>query len=927
MRKTALAAIGAAALVGAGPAHADFRIDSFTASVTRADGQNETQAGKVPDAATTQFDMHTTVPTDVDEHVRNVTLDLPPGFIGNPTIAPQCSGQALANLTCPVESQVGVVRVRHAVSPDGIVQIGPFPVYNMVPRRGEPARFGFPLKQNINVAIDIGVRSATDYGVTATLTDVSESLNITGSTVTLWGVPADATHDAERAQPQSCNSQSCTYGATSSAPRLAFLRNPTACPGTAPTTTLRVASWEGSTVSQPATPPPPPTDGCGSLAFAPTLTAQPDTAQADSPAGFTFDLKVPQGDDPAALATPDLEKAVVTLPPGVTVNPSSADGLSACSLADIALHSLAGPSCPGSSKIGTVSVTTPLLSDPLEGSVYLAAQNDNPFGSVLAIYVVAEGQGVILKLPGRVDADPGTGQLTATFDQNPQLPFTELKLAFKGGPRAPLATPDGCGTYTTTSTMTPYSAPFSGPAAGTTDAFEIGSGCDGGFSPSFVAGATNTKAGQDTGFTLQLGRADGQQHFKTITTTLPPGLLAKVASVPLCADADATAGSCGPASQIGTTTVSAGPGSQPFFLGGSVYLTGPYKSAPYGLSIVVRALAGPYDLGTVVVRAALDVDRHDAHVTVTSDEIPNVLVARGADGQPAGFPLRVRSIQVDVDRPGFMVNPTSCAPMKVGTDAGSWEGAVTPLSTRFQIGGCQALAFSPKIKMTLKGKGQTKDGKHPILDTVVTQTPAEAHIGKVAVALPLSLALDPENSQVVCTVADAAAVNCPAKTRIGTAVANTPLLPHPLKGNVYLVQGIRTNASGRQVRTLPKLLVPLHGDVDLDLQAQTSVASNKLVTTFAAVPDAQISRFELTIAGGRHGILVVTHNQDLCKAKQVTAVKSTGQNAKAHNFDVTMKTPCATKRSARSSVKKKPAKKKAPAKKAGRSARWHVLAR
>lgn len=407
----------------------------------------------------------------------------------------------------------------------------------------------------------------------------------------------------------------------------------------------------------------------------------PASSQASSPSGFTFDLSVPQNENPDGLATAHLRKAVVQLPAGIAVSPSAADGLDACAPVNIDVHSSSDPTCPDASKIGTVSIQTPLLADPLQGAIYLATPNDNPSNTLLAIYLVAKGSGVVVKLPGSIMADPVTGQLTATFDNNPQLPFSLLHLVFNGGPRAPLTNPPTCGTYTTNTELTAWS----GKVVTSTSSFTINQGANGGpcaaqgFSPGFSAGTTNPAGGKVSPFTLTFSRGDGDQALKDISVSLPPGLLGYISSATLCPDAAANAGTCVDVSKIGSATTAAGPGSNPFYLPGRVYITGPYRGAPFGLSIVVPAIAGPFNLGTVVVRAAIYVDKHTAALRIASDPLPSIL---------QGIPLQIRSVNINVDRPNFMFNPTSCNPMNISATIGSYGGLGAYSRNRFQVGGC-----------------------------------------------------------------------------------------------------------------------------------------------------------------------------------------------------------------------------------------------
>ncbi len=628
----------------------------------------------------------------------------------------------------------------------------------------------------------------------------------------------------------------------------------------------------------------------GAVASRRRSRSSPNSSQADTPSGYDIDLGVPQNPDPYGLATPDVQNVSLALPPGLALNAAAANGLAGCTDAQFAAGG-----CPDASKVGSVSIASPLLPDALTGSIWIGSPTPS---NLYRLFMTATADNVTINLAGVVNANPSNGQLTAVFDNNPQLPFSDLHLQFFGGPLAVLSNPEGCGSYTATSDIAPWGAPDAADSL-PSSSFGITSGCStGAFNPSFTAGTTNPSAGAFSPFSLTFGRSDSDQELSSITATLPPGLFAKIAGVPLCPDAAASAGTCSGASQVGTATVGAGAGSHPLFLPGRVYLTGPYNGGAYGLATVVPAIAGPYNLGTVVVRQSLQIDPNDAHVTAVSDPFPTIL---------QGTPLRIKTINLTLDRPNFIVNPTSCAPMSIGARIVSVGGAASSTSSRFQVGDCAALPFNPRLGINLTGKGQTTDGKHPTLTATLTApTSGQANIQTARVQLPLSLALDPNNTEVVCSVAAAQAINCPSNTIVGSATAVSPLLPDPLKGNVYLVQGIRTNSKGQQIRTLPSLLVPLRGDIALNLTAQTSVdGAGRLITTFNSVPDAAVSNFQLTINGGKKGILVVTNHKNLCKAAQNGQYTLGSHSGKSNTNGVTLGTPCSKAKAKHKSKSKK----------------------
>jgi hypothetical protein len=886
-----------------------FGLDAFDAQVTaNPQGDSYTQAGGHPYAASTSIDFNTIQnPNPLIgalwpvEPAKDVVVDLPPGFIGNPTSTARCTLLELSNGSfdprplCPPASQVGTTLVRFNFFGLKFAN-GPIPVYSLVPPGDVPARFGFNVMGTI-VTLNAEVRSNSDYGLRVNVTDVSEGVPLGGTTLTFWGTPADPSHDAERTcpnqHPPAEGGPSCAAG---TAPK-PFLRNPTACtpPGVGLPTTIQVDSWvhpgdfltDSITSHQPPGYPYPRSEwgrpqgptGCDEVPFEPEFSASPTgPARAGTPSAFTFDLTSPQVDEASSIGEGDMKRTVVTLPEGVRVSPSSADGLQGCSPAQMGLigtgfpapnpihFSTADPACPDASKIGQLTIDTPLLDQPLTGSIYLATPNDNPFHSLISIYLVAKGSGVIVKIPGKVSIDQQTGQLTATFDNLPQTPFSRLHTQFDGGPRAPLVTPDKCGAYTTHAELTSWS----GATVGSDSTFTVsadGSGAPcppSGFAPGFSAGTLNPAGGKASPFLVRLTREDREQRLSELTVDTPTGLLGKIASTVLCSGAAANAGTCGDASRVGSVTVGAGAGPNPFYItSGRAYITGPYKGVPYGLSIVVPAVAGPFDLGNVVVRAAIGVDRHTAQLHVASDPLPTIL---------QGIPLDLRDVRVTIDKPGFTINPTSCAPKRVLATAKSTLGAVAHLSQRFQAANCATLPLAPKLTLTVGARRHTRAGVSTPLTTILTQTPGQTNLRSVSVALPGTLnALLPVVNRA-CKLAEFEAGHCTSRAKVGTAVAVTPLLRDPLRGSVYFVKNPK--------RILPDLMVALRGQVALDLTGKISIPGGKrLATRFDTIPDAPITKFTLRIVSGKNGPVGIATN--LCSRKgrsTPAAVGIRGQN-------------------------------------------------
>jgi hypothetical protein len=856
-------------MIGAPPP--SFAPLGLSASVLGAAGALDTQAGNHPAGLTTSFGLPSVNAANGEgqilsfpvEDVRQVIVDLPAGLVGDPQAAPACSLNDLSNTGfggagCSPATQVGSLElIETPTGPQSGSEVD-LPIYNIVAEHGHPAEFGVfdPALQRAQLMYG-GIRSGSDYGLRVISVPLTRFISITGVSATFFGNPALRDH--------SPNSP------------VAFFTNPSDCLASSFKTVIHADSWQhpGSfnpdgtpnftdpnwkTSPEPAISPP--VSGCESLLFTPEIEAKPDTTQANSPAGFNFDLRIPQNADPNGLATPPLKDVTVTLPQGIAVSPSSADGLQGCADEQIALSSTSPGTCPAGSQIGTVKIHTPVLANPLEGQVFLGnpqcnpctdAKGDAQSGRMLRLLIqVNDPQtGIVIKLSGTTSADPATGQLTASFTNNPQLPFDDLKLQLKGGSRAPLTTPSTCGTYTTTSDLKPWSSPFT-PDATPSSSFEITRcGSPSQFAPTFTAGSVNNQAGAYSPFALSFSRQDTDQQFSGLSATLPPGLLAKLAGVPLCSDANANAGTCPAASQVGSVTTGAGPGSHPFFLSGQVFLTGPYKGAPYGLVVEVPAVAGPFNLGTVVVRQSLHVDPHTAQASVVSDPFPSIL---------DGIPLQVRTVSVTIDRSGFTFNPTSCEPMQIAGTLTSLGGLIAPASSRFQAAGCANLPFKPSFTVSTQGKTSKANGASLVVK--VAQNPGEANIHKVNLQLPLALPSRLTTLQKACTASqfESNPAGCPEGSFVGTATAHTPVLAVPLTGPAIL-----------------DVVFVLQGEgIRIDLVGNTDIKKGITFSRFETVPDAPISSFETNLPEGPHSALAAFGN--LCSQSLTMPTTITGQN-------------------------------------------------
>lgn len=864
------------------------------------DGSPDTQAGSHPFSMTTRFAFNTLEdPTTTGAmipaggQVRNIRVDLPPGLVGNPTAVPTCSmqdfytpGSGGNENACPDNTALGFVVLGYkGEQGNGTENL---PVYNLQPPGGTPALFGFSFS-SLRATISLSVRTGTDYGATATLREVSQAVAITSSTLTLWGVPSDPSHDSVRGHCLSSTFRGLSLGSCSAGlPAKPFLTMPGACAGPQ-TTRITADSWSNpgvevsdSFVSHDLSGNPIGVARCDRLDFSATVTVHPDTSVASSPTGLSVQINIPQNDNPVGLSEANMKKAVVRLPAGMSVNPSSADGLAACTLGEIGFERLdpatqadfftpTAASCPDASKIGAVEIITPLLKDPVKGSIYLAEQNNNPFQSLLALYIVAEGDGVLIKLAGHVEADPATGQLTTTFDNSPQQPFSELKVTLFGGPRAPLVTPPSCGEFHTESSLTPWSDPT---PVTSTSLFNITSGCAGGFNPSFTAGTASSQASGFSSFSTVIGRSDADQTLGRISVRTPPGLFGLLSKIPLCGEPQAAQGTCPAASKIGHTTTSVGVGIDPLTLPQAgkpqdpVFLTGPYNGAPFGLSIVVPAEAGPFNLGTVIVRATINVDRDTGRLTITSDPLPTIL---------QGIPLLVRTVTVTVDHEGFIFNPTNCEPLTVDGTITSAQGTNVAVSNHFQVANCAKLSFKPTFTVSTQARTSRKNGAS--LDVKVSYPKgAQANIRRVAVQLPRQLPSRLTTIQKACPSATFAAnpASCPTASNVGTATALTPILNVPLTGPAYLVS--------HGGAAFPDIVVILQGQgVTIYLTGAINISKKSITSsTFNTVPDAPITRFELKLPEGPHSALTATlppkTHGNLCHTKLTMPTSITGQN-------------------------------------------------
>ncbi len=874
-----------------------------------------TQAGGTPYELTTTIDWKVRnyesggisyyIPV---EEVKDGKVSYPQGVVFNPQAIPQCPIAVFEQTEgkgCPPSSQAGTVIANPFLS------LHQVPLYDVTPLEGRPAEFAYYIS-GVTTVFTGGVRTGEGYNISAETSEIPQ-VQITKFSATVWGDPADPRHNAQRGQECLWNHGSppepgeCKGGEEpNTGPTTPFVTLPTECSGQPLTGTLETDSWghpgaldangnplqgDENWKTVPSYPSIPPLTGCGLLRFNTSVTAQPDTTLAGEPVGLGVELSVPQTSNPEVPATSAVREVTVALPEGMVISPSSAQGLGVChddpgvnpreAKNEFGSLSASPASCDPNSLVGRLHITTPDLPLPLDGEVFLGAPlcgpctpQDAQGGRMVRLYLQAIGEGgdgITVKLAGTGSIDQRTGRLTTTFTENPQLPFNHLKLELVGGPRATLANPRTCGPAVTEADLTPWSSPFV-PASTPSSFFEV-TGCpEAQFAPSFTAGTTSNQAGGFSPFTLAFGRSDADGFLDGYQQRMPPGLLGMLSSVSLCPEGQASKGACGPESLIGHVQVLTGPGANPFLVtGGQVFITGPYKGAPYGLSIVVPAKAGPYTLsgttgeGTVVVRAAISVDPTTAALTVTADPLPTIL---------DGIPLQLRVVNVVIDRPGFTFNPTDCNPLSIAATMSSTEGQIAQVSAPFQVTNCAGLVFKPSFKVSTSGKTSRANGAS--LDAKLSYPAGALHkyanIARVKVSLPKQLPSRLTTLQKACAAAtfESNPAGCPAASVVGIARASTPVLSGTLSGPVYFV------SHGGEA--FPSLIVVLQGQgVRVDLVGSTFISKAGITSsTFKTVPDVPIYSFELYLPEGAYSALAA--NGNLCKSKLAMPTEFVAQN-------------------------------------------------
>ncbi|HEY5342206.1 MAG TPA: hypothetical protein VIJ66_00910 [Solirubrobacteraceae bacterium] len=906
-----------------------FGVERYGLTPENEDGSLDTQAGSHPFQLTTTFNLNETLEPRIEGSSgllvyepwapaleRNLNFRLPPGLLGDANVntaednpVGQCPGGELAGEGCRGGTAVGVVVVtfNDPAAPIDFKTLA-VPLFNLVPAPGEPARFGFAVV-GVPVILTTSVRTGEGYGVTVSVHNNSEAVQLLASTVTFWGVPGSPAHDNARGweclgggtwvtghvPSRPCEPKDPTHPEP-------FLTLPTSCGPL--TSAVEGEAWNTSPLVGPlgelsiAGESPVTLTGCKELPFEPTVTVKPDQHRASTPTGLTVEVNVPQG--PTLTAGENAEAGVksttVALPEGMQASPGAADGLETCSTGLFGFDGQGGeavqlenehispglPECPKASKIGTVQIKTPLLAGDLTGSVYMAQQDTNPFASPLVLYLVAEEpvSKVRVKLAGEVTLNPVTGQLVSTFRNTPPLPFENLTLHLFNTERSSQSTPPLCGTYTTQASLEPWS---SGPAKSAPSTFQITEGANGGpcetrfpqsFAPSFQAGSKDTQAGGFTPFTLTIEHSDADQPLSGVTMQLPPGIAALLSKVTPCGEpAVGQPWSCGPGSLIGQSSTSSGLGGDPYTLPGSVYLTSGYDGAPFGLLVSTDAKAGPFNLGMVYVRSRINVDPNTAAVSITTDPGPH------GDVFPTilkGVPVQLKQLNVTVNRPEFQFNPTSCAPLAVaGTLTGS-QGGSEAVTSPFKATNCASLPFKPKLTASTGAHGSKARGTS--LDVkIVSAGLGQANIHKVDLTLPKALPSRLTTLQKACleAVFNANPAGCDAGSVIGSATVHTPVLKSPLSGPAYLVS--------HGGAAFPDVEFVLQGEgITLIVDGKTNIKKGITYSKFETAPDAPFTSFETVLPAGPHSILTTNvpqkANYSLCRTSLAMPTVITAQN-------------------------------------------------
>jgi hypothetical protein len=816
-----------------------------------------------------EFTIGQEPPNTPTGYVKGMELRLPPGLVADPGATPRCAMSVVLAEACPSEDAVGVAELRTVEPPlfETAHKSTVF-VYSIDPYPEEPAAFAF-LIAGSPVRLDASLQRTDGYRLSMSALDVSDARPLLSARITLWGVPADhngrSCHYNEVAEEEEC----VKFGGRGKGAQLPFLSNPVACAATLESN-LMVDSWQEPGVpGKLARSEVPAMTECEGLQFEPSISVKPvkpEEAQAREPSGYEIAVRMPSNQLPEDSAPADLRNARLALPTGIVVSPSGTNGLQACSEAQFELKHSEGTECPPASQIGDTTITTPLLTKPLEGQVFLGSPECGPCtsqdaqeGKMIHVLVQATGSGVFAKLTGSISVDPTTGGLTLAIQESPQLPVEELKLILYGGPQALLANPSECGpALRGAAQLTSYSSSVPSEVSGTPFAL-MGCGAPQ-FAPTLAAGTVSNLAATSSSAVVSISRTDQDQSLERFTVQMPPGLLGLLSTVPPCPQAAAQANACPAASQVGDVTVTAGPGSEPLYLKGAAFLTGPQDGAPFGLSIVVPAQAGPIDLGTIAIKSGIQVNPTTAALTIASDSLPQSL---------AGIPLQIRNVTLDIDRQGFIVNPTNCRPMAIDATLAGAQGSTSTAAQHFQAAGCAKLAFKPKLTALAAAKTTRLGGAY--VHVKLASQAGQANIAKVKLDFPKALPSRLSTLQGACREATFRAdpAGCPASSVLGSGAVTTSFLRGLLSGPVYLVS--------HGERAFPDLDAVLQGEgVTLILTGAAGFANGISSDSFRSLPDAPISTLDLMFPAGPHSAFAA--NANLCNRKLAMGTEITGQN-------------------------------------------------
>ncbi len=844
-----LALFGLIAIAGpaAGADAAEFEIvpGSFTARMLDAEGYPENRAGSHPDRLLVDFGLHSE-----GTSARDFVFELPAGFSGNPDAVEECSRELFeaGEEDCPPQTQVGTFRF--ALAEGGEVDL---PAFQLEPAPGEflafasKAVFGAPLKTELR---------SSDFGITMKANDLPKQA-VTEGHMELWGVPAD-------------------HQAGTTIPRRAMLTTPTRC---GPLVfTFRTRSWlEGAPWLSASTDTGAPLEGCTNLAFSPALALRLSNPVADSPTGLQMEMIAPEERDASELADALVKDATIELPEGLAVSPSGAADLTACSDAQLNLESNGEAHCPSTSRVGTVEIASEALKDPLNGIVYLGQERPS---ERFRFFVVAAGPGIVVKFAGALRADPATGRFSATLSDLPQLSFRRISLSFDGGPRALLASPLSCGPAVATGKFVPYGggASVESRSSVAIAARILGTPCPGSapFAPRLLTHSSKTRIGRATSLSVSLLRQDGEASPRRFILTLPAGLSAALGSIEACPDPDVAAGTCPVTSRIGGVLAEVGSGPSPVALQGDAYVTGPYRRAPFGLLLQLRAAIGPLDLGTVSFRATATVRAGTGRVVVSTDSLPE---------QIEGVPIRFQAIKLNMDRPGFVHNPTSCRPTAIEATIEASGGALATATSPLPLSGCHRLGFRPRFKIAFEGGGAMHRHDNPGLRISTHLRPGDTGLRAMKVTLPRGLGFDLAGLRAICSRPDLALGACPAEARVGTATVRTSLLSKPLVGGVYVVQ-----PKGDGLPGLGISLVAM--GVRVQISGRTENRDGHLVTRLAGLPDMQFSAFTMRMKGGGDGAFSL--ESGLCRhgrpLRLASTLAATGQDGAQRELRVPIET-------------------------------------